>query len=98
MNDFDRKWQECAAAARQAGQRDESMPFGFTTRVLAAAWPRQKLGTPLELVWQRLTLGCLGIVGLVLLACAALEVPHFADQKPLDPGIETTVAQLIWSL
>mgnify|MGYP003549342781 CR=1 FL=1 len=34
----------------------------------------------------------------VLLVCAAVELPHFRNTQPLKPGIENTVAQLVWSL
>jgi hypothetical protein len=98
MNDFDRKWQECAARARQAPARDEPIPLGFTTRVLARAWPSPASVASLEQIWQRLTWRSLAVTGVLLAACAVLEMPHLRDHKPLEPGIENAVAQLVWRL
>jgi hypothetical protein len=98
MNDFDRKWQECAARARQAPARDEPIPLGFTTRVLARAWPSPASVASLEQIWQRLTWRSLAVTGVLLAACAVLELPHLRDHKPLEPGIENAVAQLVWRL
>ncbi len=96
MKNFDEQWQKVAERARQTPRRDEAAPFGFATRV--AALVRQSQAPGVEMLWVRLTLRSLAGVCVVLLACAALELPHFRDAHPLDPGIENTVAQLIWSL
>jgi hypothetical protein len=42
----------------------------------------------------RLLAGAIG----VLVVCSALEMPHWGDDRPLEPGIENAVAQVIWSL
>jgi hypothetical protein len=98
MNDFDVKWKSCAARARHVSRRDDAVPFGFAARVVARAVPQPKLTTaPMELIWQRLTWS-LALVGAVLVICAVIEMPHFRDRKPLDPGIENTVAKLVWLL
>lgn len=97
MKDFDMKWQACAACARQAARHDETAPFGFTTRVAAQA--SQQPGTrPSELAWDRLAARWLAGAVAVLVVCAAVELPHFRDAQPLEPGIENAVAQLVWSL
>ncbi len=96
MNHFDAKWQRGAARAREAAPRDTTMPHGFTARVLAAA------GAPAspawEPVWCRLSLGWLAGALAALAICALLELPHLRETPPLDPGVENTVAQLIWRL
>lgn len=98
MNDFDSKWQTCAARARQAPPRDNSAPFGFATRVMAlAARPRDRFA-PAEVVWQRLSWRWLAAVLVLLALCAAMEGPHLRDSNPLQPGVENAVAELIWSL
>ena len=39
MNKYDKAWQRLAAAARRAApERDESAPYGFSTRVAARAF------------------------------------------------------------
>lgn len=96
MNDFDNKWQRCVARARQAPPRDDAAPFGFATRVLAAGQPPAE--PALERVWERLALSGLACVAAGLAVCAALELPHLRDSHPLNPGVENTVAQLLWRL
>jgi hypothetical protein len=96
MNNFERKWQDCAARARQVPQPDDSIPHGFATRVVALAW--QSSSGSLELVWQRLTWRCLGLTLAVLIICAALEIPSSLERPTLNPGVENAVAQLVWSL
>ena len=52
----------------------------------------------IELVWQRLTFAALGVIAAILVVCAVLEAPHLRDRRPLEPGIENAVAQLVWSI
>jgi hypothetical protein len=98
MKNFNERWQLCAAHARQAPSTITEAPPGFVTRVLIASERAPGGSPPLELAWQRLTWRCLAGATMVLILCAALEMPHLRDQRPLEPGIENTVAQLIWSL
>ena len=96
MNDFDKQWQTVTGHARQAPGRDETAPFGFARRAVALGWQRPTPGP--EILWVRLTLRVLaGAVG-VLILCAALELLHFRDARPLEPGLENTVAQIVWAL
>lgn len=96
MKNFDDNWQAAAARARQAAPRDETAPFGFATRVAARA---SQPGTmPSEPAWNRLAARWLAGAVAVLVVCAAVELPHFRDAQPLEPGIENAVAQLVWSL
>ncbi len=99
MSRFEERWAACVARARKARGQKPAPPFGFTTRVLAAAAARDSDGElSLEAAWQRLTVRSLPWVTAFLLICAAIELPHWRDRKPLDPGIENTVAQLVWVL
>ena len=96
MNDFDKQWQTVTGHARQAPGRDETAPFGFARRAVALGWQRPTPGP--EILWVRLTLRVLaGAVGVRIL-CAALELLHFRDARPLEPGLENTVAQIVWAL
>lgn len=96
MSDFNKRWSRCAAKAREAGLRDSSTPVGFATRVLAARQPAPESG--LELIWSRWAWRSLAGVAAGLVVCAALELPHLRDQHPFSPGVENTVAQLLWRL
>ena len=96
MKDFDSKWQTCAARARQTAARDDRAPFGFAPGVLASGRPRAALSP--EGVWERLALGSLAGVLALLAVCAVFELPHIRDARPLEPGVENAVAQLVWSL
>ncbi len=96
MQRFDQQWQKVVARARQVPDRDEEAPFGFAGRVVALGWQPQAPGP--EVLWVRLALRVLaGAVG-VLIVCAALELPHLRDARPLEPGLENTVAQIVWAL
>lgn len=96
MNTFDSKWQRCLKRAREAEARDETAPFGFAARVVAAG--RRSAEPALECVWKRLALGWLACAVAGLAVCAILELPHLRDAHPLNPGVENTVAQLAWRL
>lgn len=96
MNDFDHRWQECAGRARQIHPRDETAPYGFATR--AAARGMEALNAKPDGAWEGLSLRLLTGAVVVLVVCAVLEMPHLRDSNPLEPGVENTVAQLVWSL
>lgn len=96
MKNFDRRWKLLARRSRQAGSRDEQAPLGFASRVVAQTFHPTK--PSLDFTWDRLmTRFLLGATG-VLALCAALEWQDRRDVQPLDPGIENTVAQLVWKL
>jgi hypothetical protein len=96
MNEFDVKWQTCVRRARETQPRPpETAPFGFAARVVALAKP-ECVGA--GLFWPELTWRAFGAVAVLLAVCAAMELPYVRDTKPMDPGIENTVAQLVWSL
>jgi hypothetical protein len=96
MKDFNQQWQKLADQARQAPPRDQQAPFGFAAQVVALGWQAPNPG--LELIWRRLALRSFAGAVIVLILCAVLEWPHFRDQRPLDPGLENTVARLVWTL
>lgn len=98
MLEFDRRWKALTRRARLAPPREEGAPFGFSTRVLARAWAKEHSGVAADVAWRRLSRGSLAVVYAVLVICAVMEWPHFRDRRPLDPGIENTVAQLVWAL
>jgi hypothetical protein len=96
MQQFDQQWQRIVARARRAPGRDEEAPFGFARRIVALGCQPQAPGP--DVLWVRLALRVLaGAVG-VLIVCAALEWPHLRDSRPLEPGLENTVAQIVWAL
>jgi len=52
----------------------------------------------MEFAWEHILARWLAGAAAILLVCAAVEMPHFRDAQPLQPGIENAVAQLVWSL
>jgi len=99
MNRFEDRWKTCVARAKQTTAPNEAPPVGFATRVLTAASSlRSREAVTLELVWQRLTLRSLSLIGAVLIICALLELPHLRDRRLFEPGIEDTVGQIVWNL
>jgi len=99
MNRFETNWARCVARARREGSREETAPFGFAGRVLVALTERNSVdGVGPEIIWQRLTLSSLRWIGVFLVICALFELPHLRGRKALDPAIENTVAQMVWSL
>ncbi|MHC1762709.1 MAG: hypothetical protein AB9869_00175 [Verrucomicrobiia bacterium] len=95
MKDFDRRWKALAQHAREAAPRDEAVPFGFVTRVLARAHTSVQSTDDL---WGRLTLRVLGVAVPVFLVCAMFEGPYLRRSPSLDSGVENTVAQIVWRL
>jgi hypothetical protein len=96
MKDFDARWQECAGRARKAPGRDGTIPFGFADRVVARAHSVKELSQ--EEVFGQLAFRMLtGAVALLIL-CMMMEAPHLQGPRPLETGVEDTVAQLVWSL
>ncbi|MBL9175722.1 MAG: hypothetical protein JNL10_19420 [Verrucomicrobiales bacterium] len=100
MRNFDERWSDLAARARtqEAPPGDESAPTGFASRVVARAAASRREGAGAEdlwLQWARRSLAGMALVGLVL---GSLEVragrPH--DLRP--PGVENSVAQVLWTL
>jgi hypothetical protein len=96
MNEFEKRWQECAARARQEARADEQAPPGFATRVLALSAEKQS-ASPLEILF-RMTLRTLGCATTLLLALVVLEAASSHSSRMKVPHIENTVAQVFWLL
>jgi hypothetical protein len=97
MNEFERRWQIGARAARaDAPSLSNDAPFGFATRVVA-----QWLAHPepsLIALWQRLSLRVLGVVALIFLGLAAYGALTVNGENPLQPPVENAVADSVWFL
>lgn len=104
MKAFDRRWETLVARSRRAlaskAEDTPPPPPGFATRVVALAADARKTGTEawaLEL-WIRRTRQALAVVTLLGLMLLAFDRPT-TRHKPLStPGIENTVAQILWRL
>jgi hypothetical protein len=96
MKDFDARWQKCAEGARRAPRREDSVPFGFAGRVVARAFSRG--GPTQEEILGQLAFRMLAGAVAILIFCTVMEAPHLRGARPLETGVEDTVAQLVWSL
>lgn len=67
-------------------------------RPASRRWQSSPGRPPVEFAWDQLLARLLAGAVAVLVLCAAVELPHFRDAQPLQPGIENAVAQLVWSL
>ena len=96
MRHFEARWQECVARARHAPTREDTAPFGFAGRVAARAFSRREPSQ--EEVFGQLAFRMLAGAAALLILFAVLEAPHLRGSRPLETGVEDTVAQLVWSL
>lgn len=96
MADFEHRWQELAAAARQIPQPPMELPPGFASRVLA----RARLGgeDSLESLWLRQSRHALAWAMALLAVCAALNYTGRPAPDGIRPHIETVVAAVISGL
>jgi len=101
MKPFDSRWETLVARAREAHPPASPVetPAGFTTRVLAQA-RAESAGTTrsIEELWMIRIRQGFAMVAAVGIALATME---FATHRPhglVNPGIENTVAQLLWRL
>ena len=97
MSEFDVRWRSIAGAGTGSG--DETRPCLMDSPPGCWGWPEIS-GNPsvTGIGLAEADMGALGMIAAILLICAVLEMPHLRDQKPLEPGIENTVAQLVWSI
>ena len=95
MNEFERRWKLGATAARAAGDEPPPVvPFGFATRVVAAA---QSAPVPaLATLWQHLAWRALGGVAAALAAMIALDAAMATEESPLTAEVANTVSELFW--
>lgn len=98
MNEFDQRWQELTARARRVPSPadDDTAPAGFATRVLAhRPTPAAGGAEDLWLRWLRPSLVTMAALAVVL---TGLEVRASRAPALPRPGIENTVAQVLWKL
>lgn len=102
MKEFNRRWETLVARSRDAvaSKVEGDAPPGFAARVVALAADAREAGAEawiLEL-WIRRTRQALAVVALLGLLMVAWE-RHATRQSQLsNPGIENTVAQILWRL
>lgn len=95
MTEFDSRWQECAARARQTGSAPAQAPAGLATRAwaqftavtapaVASAWP--------SLSWRALVLATV-----VLVVCLAAEFYSASSASAFAPHLEDLVTR-IWEI
>jgi hypothetical protein len=96
MNEFDRRWKLGVTAARTAERpRDETMPLGFVTRVLANRAAASGAGL---MIWQQLALRVCIALAILVAALASLNALSSDEGDALRPNIESTVDDLFWAL
>jgi hypothetical protein len=94
MNEFDRRWQACAAEARQTARGEAKVPVGFARRVWAAWQPERS--TPVAAVWLDLSFRALVVATAALVACAAIEFWTASPEGSFVPHIEDLVTRTLW--
>jgi hypothetical protein len=97
MNDFEKRWQECASRARQAEDETESPAPGFAARVWARS-QTEETAIPWEALWLRWSLRSLIGVSIILTACLTMEMINPENSHSLIPHVEDTVAEMFWML
>ncbi len=106
MKSFDERWNQLAAKARAVNptiqspsQADVAVPHGFATRVLALARAQAPdRSSVAEALWLARTRRAFFVVAAVGIALAAMEFGTPRSRRIAAPGIENTVAQLLWRL
>jgi hypothetical protein len=93
MNDFDHRWQSALEAARRTPSRDDTVPFGFASRVVALR--RNAVSSSSFLLWWKFTWRAIGVAALVLVASAAMNWSASNDSA-LDPAIADSMKDLLW--
>jgi hypothetical protein len=93
MKDFESRWQQLVAAARQApAPEGATAPYGFATRVAARALAEERPG--LLAVFGRFSVRALWVAGLLMLASVVanyLGTPtgeDDSDEGQFDPVVE----------
>ena len=93
MHEFDRRWQACAAQARQGVAAPVQVPAGFATRTWAR-WTASSRPSPAA-VWTALSLRALILATAVLAVLAVAEYATAAAGSALTPHLEDVVAN-VW--
>lgn len=90
MNEFDRRWRDCASRACQGATDPVQIPAGFATRAWAR-WTAQSR-TSLASAWTALSLRALILATIVLCICALTEYYATSPGCVLTPHLEDVVA------
>jgi hypothetical protein len=93
MNEFDHRWQTCAARARQDVAGPVPVPVGFATRTWAR-WTGRSHAS-LTAVWTALSFRALILATLVLVVLATAEFSTASADNALTPHLEDVVAN-VW--
>ena len=93
MNEFDQRWHQCAARARQEVVGPVQVPVGFATR----AWARwtARSGTSLAAAWTALSFRALILATIALAVLAVAEYRTASAGSSLAPHLEDVVVS-IW--
>lgn len=99
MSDFQRRWQQCTARARQESAALEPAPAGLAARVwarwrteaAAACLPDAPAPTP----WLALSFRALVVATIALAACAALDYYTASPGNTFAPHLEDVVTH-VW--
>jgi hypothetical protein len=94
MNEFDRRWQACAASARRAAGAETQPPAGFAERVWAV-WQSRSC-EPLAAVWLNLSFRALVAASVALAVCAAVEFWTAPAEGGFVPHVEDVVTRMLW--
>lgn len=106
MKSFEERWNQLAAQARAVDPTIQSsspagsaVPHGFATRVIALARAQAADGSiAAEALWLARTRRAFFVVATVGIAMATMEFGMPRSHRIAAPGIENTVAQLLWRL
>ena len=96
MNEFDRRWQDCAARARQEAADPVRVPAGLATRAWAQ-W-RAQPSNSLAAVWAALSFRALILATIALIACALTEFYATSPGSAFAPHIEDVVTSVLGTL
>lgn len=101
MKNFNERWQRLASRAREAAPVPDAggaAPHGFATRVLARAAESAEPGPLLEDLWLRCARQSVALMTGIGLVLGAMEVVASRPHELPHPGVENTVAQVLWRL
>ena len=95
MKDFESRWQQLVAAARQAPVADDAAaPYGFATRVAARALSRQDRPALLA-VFGRFSVRALWVACLLMLASMAANYIAFAGGEDDEQSLTDPVSEVL---
>lgn len=99
MSEFEKRWETGAEAARNAlPKQDDTIPFGFATRVVAQWQAERKSATPRLLLWDILSRRALAGLAIALVITAVLIWPTEGQSGLTQPALEDAVPESIFSL